>query len=1043
MKRLTKGLLALFLVVSVLATACAFSGVFANAQAMQTGVGMDFIGADNTWVTLSGTTIKDEALEVEITNAQDNKPIVLTKISANSSGIKYTKWPDQGGKVVTGGESASFGISGTATAEAVLSVTITYYVQGNPVSTAETCTAYIYASAKQNYTRVTATSKLSGGIHYNLNNILSITPVSSGSANVVKTTTDFPFYQGDQNVETGNINASIYVDGDRYKSFDELNMKMGLEENGERKFAELDSITITQTSNTGSMDIEGVATNPQSKTATSTFSSETKTGFIVEDQEKNGETTFDVKGTIPTETTVQTYTFEFRTFGQTGGIVAGWGSSATNYVYPKITLSVYNVNKYELKTLLRNIAQEGLNKDSYTTSSWNTFYSRLTAAYKTFGTLNATWTDVSNAVTNLRNAYNGLVRLAVVYTNHYFYEGKNNRNPVLIDDQTTIDMKVTNGSTYTAKTLDAGSYQITVEDEDGNPETKDVVFNRTNTVSSVQVNVGTDTNYTKVIDQYYWYVDTSELEAAIELQANTNHLDEDNNELFTSDSWQAYVDAAAAGTRALNDMTLFQVNIDNATLAINEARENLDKAYFDTTWLDAGVGWAEMIINNDFSEIEPVYEWDSDYLFSTSYSEGLFNNLKSAYNNAIAVLDAVDSTKAQSDRAAQQLWAAINALRVKDTRGILIVDKVRHANADKYGWYISLGNPDNLEDNRGLSVVLDDILDNTKGDYRLNRSDFTEESWHQLYSAIYGEFDPSDYDEDFFTAENFDEAIFYADILSGETDPYPVNSTAEELTVPAYSMLKNIWFLPSQDDYNAARDNLIEKVNNLEWVVDPSELIETVAQAEEYDLSAYTKSSCARLENDLVYVQGMLEKLEEPQLYGDESAITANSIDEAVAELIEAMGQLKLKPTLVPVDSSVEMSEAGEQDVITGETVDKTAGEIIEDFSINNDSEEVKVTILDAEGNEIDDSANVGTGYKIVLSSNDGEEVFEEHTFIIKGDVVGNADVDNNDFDIVFSYSFTHTGIEENSIYFMAGDVNGDGKVDLSDAIMINRMSAK
>ena len=1041
MKKFTKGLLTILLVVSVIATACVFSGVFANAQAMQTGVGMDFTGADNTWVTLSGTTIQDEALEVEITNASGNKPIVLHSISSSSTGIRYTGWQDN--KVVSESDSASIKISGTTAAEKVLYVTIKYYVQGNPVSTAETCTAYIFASAKQNYTRVTAQSRLSGGVHWNLKNVLSITPISSGSANVVKTTTDFPWYQGDQDVETGNINATIYVDGDRYKTFDELNMKMGLEENGERKFAELDSITITQTSDTGSMDIEGVTTNPQSKTATSTFSSETKTGFIVEDQEKNGETTFDVKGTIPTETTAQTYTFNFRTFGQTGGIVAGWGSDATNYVYPQIKLTVYNVNKYELKTLLRSIAQEGLNKASYTKTSWDTFYSKLEKAYEVFGTLNATLSEVNSAVSQLRTAYNGLVRLAVVQTNHYFYYGKNNKNPVLIEDQTVIEMDVANKTAHAVKPLEEGTYQIIVEDEYGNLETKDITFNRSNTTTSVDVNVNADSNYTVVVDQYYWYVDYTELEAAILAQANRVHKDEAGHDMYTAETWNAYVAAAQKGEKAKSDESLFQVNIDNLVIEIQQAADNLERIIFDTPWLDSAVGWAEMIINNDFSEIEPVYNWNTNELFASGYSQELYNNLVEAYNNAVEVIDSLDYTQAKADRAALELWEVINTLRVSDERGILIVENERFANSDMYGWYIDIGDPDNLTENRGLSVVLEDILDNTRGDYRLKASDFKEESWHALLSAIYGEFDPEDYSEDFFTAENFDEALFYSDQLGGETEAYPVNSSAESLTIPAYSMLNNIWFLASQDDYNAARDNLIAKVNSLEWDVDAAPLVEAVAQANEYDLSQYTNSSSAKLRRTLEYVEGMLEKLDDDQLYGDPEAVTNIKVNEAVTAIASGIRQLQLKPVLVPVEEQVELSEFDGKAIIEGETSGKTAAEIIEDFNINNNNENTVVVVYDSENNVIDDTEKVGTGYKIALESTDGEEVFNEFVFIIDGDVKGNAQIDQEDFNCVFNFAFTHSGIESDSIYFLAGDVNGDGKIDLSDAIMINRMAAQ
>ena len=72
-----------------------------------------------------------------------------------------------------------------------------------------------------------------------------------------------------------------------------------------------------------------------------------------------------------------------------------------------------------------------MNQASYK-SGWDAYETALKNAYTTLGTNKVTASQVSSAVTSLNNAYNALVRYAVVITNHHYYTGNDDQNPVQI-----------------------------------------------------------------------------------------------------------------------------------------------------------------------------------------------------------------------------------------------------------------------------------------------------------------------------------------------------------------------------------------------------------------------------------------------------------------------------------------------------------------------------------------------------------------------------------------------------------------------------------
>ena len=1000
MSKRLKLILSLALTLCVVVSVCSLGGVFSSAQAIPQNVSIDFKNADNDWVTLSNTVIQDKSLNVTIYNFSEDT-IVLSKIESNGTEIKYDGWTQNMRLEASG--ITTVGIAGKTNNNAVLTCTVTYYVEGNAQATSETCTAYIYASDGQNYTRIQDNATIDSGLGvYGLNTNTTIFPASDGSTSnsTVKRNVALFVYA---TCHDPSSSVTVYVDGSKYKKWEDFNFTLEFYNDGsKRDHAFFDKLSMTQTSNTGSLFLCSYGTDPSNKSITSEFNNnrDNPDGFSLQ-AGSNATVPAMFTGTIPTEAS-STFTINLRQFGQTGGIF-GLISSKTVEVDSQWNITVYNNNKGALRERLNTLSALGLNRSSYK-SGWDAYETALKNAYTVLGTIKSSAAQVQTALSNVNNAYNNLVRYAVVYTNHYYYSGSDNTNPVKIATKT--DMQVTNGAAYTAEVLTNGTYA-------------DYPFNRKTVVSSKNINVGDATNYTDSIDQYYWYVDTSELEAALARQAAKVRVDEDGNEVYSADSWQDYVDAATAAQKKLNDTSLFQADIDAATKSVKDAEKALVKLDIDVEWLSEGIGWAGNIIDNAYDD-DMGLGWDTDELFASTYAQGLYANLVSAYNEAVEVTNDPDYTKAQADRVCAALWQAIDNLRVRDekTKGLLNVDTVRHADIDQYGYYIGLR--DKYIDGNGLRIVYNDILDNTGGNYRLNEADFTEDSWYMLQDALYGDFAQGN----------------WACAMTEEA--YPTYDGEDELSVPAYSMIHNIWFLASQADYNACRDNLLDKVNNLEWVVDYSSLEDKMAQAQSYDLSQYTQSTSEALRVAIEQAEEKLDKLQDPQLYGDPDAVTNDVVAQCVETLDNAITALRVKPTLAPASEEVAFIEDVES-MICGEQIGQTVGEAVADLTIVNDCETAEIKVYDCNNRETALSEKLGTGYTVVLADKGGE-VYERYTFVVKGDVNGDAEAEAGDFALVYDYAFNEDSLA--GCYYEAADLNGDGVVDLCDAVMLQQMYA-
>lgn len=1017
MKKLTKGLFAVLLVCSLLVTTLAVSGVFASAQAIPENVSATFTGANKEdWVTLSGTKIQDKQLEVMVKNGSSYN-IVLDSFTTNATSHVFAM---TSGTIIEAGEQNPFAFSGNIASGSVLTVTITYHIEGYPTGTAETCTAYIYASSAEEYTSVSNDAYVhehwtwAPNSGKNVDADFTLSPISQGTSSVTYADSK------SANHAKARVTAAIYVDNSKYATWGDLGLKLTFINNYtgtnySRYHGFLTYLKLTQSSGsdgslTFSSQADSVTVDATNRTAESTGSSSDSgtTGFYVLVSGENNTYDIGISGNVPTTATT-TYTVNITGHGKTGdGVVSSLLGIDSDEFSPQWTITVYSSNKQALRDRLAELSAMGLNKNSYK-SGWDDYVAALKNAYKMLGTNKVTASQVNSALSNLNSKYNALVRYAVVITEHYYYEGTNNENPQPFgtgNSYRKFDMQVENNS----------SYDVEVKSSDA-----DHPYNRTDVIRTKNIAVTSATNYLETIKQYYWTVDTTALEAAVAEFNATVHEDEDGSPIYTTDSWQNYANEAAESERVIADQTLFQDDINAQLKKLNAAKAALKRLDVDTEWLNELMEWAGNIVNNDYSASDIYkYGWDTDALFASSYAQTRYAELEAAYENAYTLTEGV-YTQAQADRACTRLENAIKALRVVDstTKGLNIVDKVYHADPEQYGYIKTLLNQKIEED--GLLDVYNDIVNNT---YNLNEDDFTKDSWYLLQDALYGDFEPGLYG------------------VAATSEPYPIGNDIGEISVPAYSMINNYWYLASQADYNACRDNLKDKLYHLEWIVEYTELQDAYDTGIAIDSNLYIPSTATRLTDDLDYVGAMLDKLAEPQYYGDSEAVTQSKVDMALQELLDAIGGLKKKPVLEVASDKDIVVTGGEDSKVYGETIGKNALEVLADFNVKNeDNVDSYLKIYNLAGRELSENEKVGTGYTIVLLIDDevnGEEEIiplETHTFVIAYDVDGDAEVTDADFGYVFDFAFTDSGLED--IYLEAADVNGDGVVDLSDAVMI------
>ncbi len=117
------------------------------------------------------------------------------------------------------------------------------------------------------------------------------------------------------------------------------------------------------------------------------------------------------------------------------------------------------------------------------------------------------------------------------------------------------------------------------------------------------------------------------------------------------------------------------------------------------------------------------------------------------------------------------------------------------------------------------------------------------------------------------------------------------------------------------------------------------------------------------------------------------------------------------------------------------------AGTTVEEVLSKFDNDELVIEIKTYEGVELASEELVGTGSTITLKSKYTGVVYETRMFIIMGDVDGDGDIDDTDFEISKSVGFeSYTYPDEHNYFFIANDIDENGIINVLDAFYIGRM---
>ena len=510
---------------------------------------------------------------------------------------------------------------------------------------------------------------------------------------------------------------------------------------------------------------------------------------------------------------------------------------------------------------------------------------------------------------------------------------------------------------------------------------------------------------------------TSALQAAIEdkeYKADYSEYDEaynkvqdiiENPQKYTEETVKAaeqVMGTAGAIDKDLADTADNRQTIKDATDALNDVVNNaVEKA--DYSGLDEAIKDAQEIVNNPDKYTEETVKNAQDALDA---AENLDKDLeKNDENQAIiddVIQDLVDSVTNAKEKAD---YSGLDEA-IKDAQEIV-------NNPDKYTEETVKNAQDaldaaenldkDLEKNDENQAIIDDVI-------------------QDLVDSVTNAKEKADY-------SGLDEAIEEAEKIVNAPEGTYTDETvknAQDALDAAESLDKD---LPKSEQ--EAVDKVIQ------------DLIDSATNAEEKaDYTDYnnSKTEADNLVNDDGNGNPIYDE-EAFQQYKDKVTEIDNNLDKDLSKTEENQKTVDdASQALKDLRTELDATKGAEQETLDPETTaDSLKDKVIEEGGYNPD--EVIVEFKNYLGEELAGEAFVGTGstMRVILKSTG--ELLEYKLFIVMGDVDGDGDIDNDDYQKSMNIGLKKdTYAEEQNYFFIANDMSGDGYIDVLDCALIRRM---
>ena len=515
------------------------------------------------------------------------------------------------------------------------------------------------------------------------------------------------------------------------------------------------------------------------------------------------------------------------------------------------------------------------------------------------------------------------------------------------------------------------------------------------------------------------YSDFDEAYTAVEEIAN------DTTGKYTDATIQAAKDAIAQADALDKDLADTAANreaIKTVTDALNNVADNAEEKA-DYTEYENAKAEADALINAGAT----------DENGNSIYADGAFDAYKEAVNNIDSQLNkdlSVDN-QATVDEATSALEEAMQTLENNK-----LADYTEF-NAAKDALEEIVNNPDDYTSASveaaqkaldSVSSIPDGLPVGENNQYQ-NIIDNATASMNQVLGAVE---ERADYTE-------FDKAYEQIEDILNNPDKYTEETVqAAQTAKDAADQVGTDQPLSNQEIVNQITEAMNQVVENKQEYADYTDYNNAKAAADEIINAGNTDENGNPIYNEDAY-NAYVEAVnkidsELPKNLTSDYQSTVDEAAEALKDLRTELDASSMDYDEVVIDPETAVDDTTVQDIVD---------EVIKDLTENQGytEDEIVVEFKDYLGNELAGEAFVGTGstMRVILKSTG--ELLEYKLFIVMGDVDGNGQVNDADYNKAINVALEEESYpDENYYFFKANDMDEDGVADVIDVVLIGRI---